>query len=94
MSSQINHHSPPVQVADQDERQRWEINNLQEWLSEPDRRAMLNIRGIERTCDLPAGTLKNWLRGSQGLAQHHLHNLVRMLSMLGYQAVTNEHRFV
>ena len=71
-----------------------ETEQLKDWLTEPDRRAMLNIRGIERTCNLPSGTLKNWLRGSQGLAQHHLDNLVRMLSMLGYQAATNDHRIM
>ncbi len=71
-----------------------ETENLKDWLLEPDRRAMLNIRGIERTCDLPAGTLKNWLRGSQGLAQHHLDNLVRMLSMVGYVAASSDHQFL
>ena len=76
-----------------------ETENLKAWLSEPTRRAMLNIRGIERSCELPPNTLKNWLRGSQGLAQHHLDNLVRMLSVLGYEAVSNDgaaprHRFL
>ena len=69
-----------------------ETENLKAWLSEPDRRAMINIRGIERTCELPESTLKNWLAGTQGLAQHHLDNMVRMLSLLGYEAVSNEHR--
>ena len=71
-----------------------ETNRLKDWLTEPDRRAMLNIRGIERTCDLPNDTLKNWLRGSQGLAQHHLHNLAQTLSLLGYKTLTNDHLFL
>ena len=100
MISQFNHHSPLMQMVLDDMRQLdidnydAETDNLKEWLSTPERRGMLNIRGIERTCDLPFGTLKQWLRGSQGLPQHHLDNLVRMLSLLGYQAVTNNHQFL
>lgn len=71
-----------------------ETEHLKDWLSEPDRRAMLNVRGIEKTCDLPNDTLRTWLRGSQGLAQHHLDNLVRMLQLLGYEPITHDHQFL
>lgn len=71
-----------------------ELEHLKTWLSEPTRRGMINIRGIERSCDMPLNTVKHWLSGSQGLAQHHLDNLVRMLAVIGYKAVTNDHQFL
>lgn len=71
-----------------------ETDHLKQWLSTPERRAMINIRGIEKTCGLPENILKNWLQGSQGLAEHHLDNLVRMLQLLGYKPITNDHQFL
>lgn len=60
--------------------------DLKQWLlSRTGRGGLLKVSSIEEQAGIPANTLKHWLAGRQGLAEHHLQPLTKVLEKVGYK---------
>ena len=71
-----------------------EENILRWWEESPTRQEVVSVTALEKKAEVGRGTFQHFLKRRRGLPQQHLDSLVRLLELIGYRPVSNEHRLL
>lgn len=63
-----------------------ESENLKSWFTE-NRRKLVSVKAVEEMAGVPLSTLKHFLDNRRGIPEHHLENIVNVLSIVGYEPI-------
>lgn len=70
-----------------------ETENIKDFFTE-NRRKILSVKAIEQMADVPRNTLLNVITIGRNIPKAHVEAITRVLEIVGYEPVGNEHRFL
>lgn len=70
-----------------------ETENIRAYFTE-NRRKILSVKAIEQMADVPRNTISNLLLIGRDIPKAHVEAITRVLEIVGYEPVSDDHRFL